>query len=74
MEQMIARFREEIIKGSALEFVEAKLKSLTIGTDNLETHVMLLNLTSKMAKVACATSINSFGLVNMPTKQMMFQL
>ena len=26
MEQMIARFREEIIKGSALEFVEAKLK------------------------------------------------
>ena len=38
MEQMIARFREEIIKGSALEFV-AKLKSLTIGTDNLETHV-----------------------------------
>ena len=26
MEQMIARFRDEIIKGSALEFVEAKLK------------------------------------------------
>ena len=50
MEQMIERFQNEIVKGTALEFVEAKLKESDDRHQQLGDSRYVMNLISKMAR------------------------